>query len=114
MRLAIIVSHPIQYYAPLYQRLAKRDDLEVKVFFTWHGGVSAVRDHGFGRPVAWDIGLTDGYDFEVVPNTSSDPGTHRFLGLNNPSLVSRVFAWGPDAVHVTGWAWLSHFVALRA
>ena len=34
LRLAIIVSHPIQYYVPLYKRLARRDDLIVKVFFT--------------------------------------------------------------------------------
>jgi hypothetical protein len=35
-RLAIIVSRPIQYYVPLYQRLARRNDLAIKVFFTWH------------------------------------------------------------------------------
>src|SRR5579862_4489151 len=53
MRLAIIVSHPIQYVAPLYQRLARRDDIAVKVFFTWHAGQAPVQDHGFGLPVAW-------------------------------------------------------------
>src|SRR5207249_4234837 len=36
LRLAIVVSHPIQYCVPLYRSLAKRDDLEIKVFFTWH------------------------------------------------------------------------------
>src|SRR5205807_1968443 len=48
-----------------------------------------------------------------VPNLSSDPGTHHFLGLMNPTLVRRVAAWRPDVVHVTGWAWLSHLSALR-
>lgn len=113
-RLAIIVSHPIQYYVPLYRRLALRDDLAVKAFFTWHAGQAAVRDHGFGQPVTWDIPMTEGYEFELVPNVSSDPGTHHFLGLSNPSLVDRVSAWRPDAVHITGWAWLSHLLALRA
>jgi hypothetical protein len=32
LRLGIIVSHPIQYFAPLYQRLACRGDIAVKVF----------------------------------------------------------------------------------
>jgi glycosyltransferase involved in cell wall biosynthesis len=113
-RLAIVVSHPIQYYAPLYQRLAKRNDLVVRVFFTWHAGRVPVQDRGFKTPVAWDIPLTDGYDFELVPNVSSDPGTHHFFGLRNPSLVDRVLAWRADAVHVTGWAWCSHLLALRA
>lgn len=114
LRLAIVVSHPIQYYAPLYQRLALRDDLEINVFFTWHAGQAPVQDRGFGHSVAWDIPLTDGYAFELVPNTASDPGTHHFLGLRNPSLVDRISRWRPDAVHITGWAWLSHLRALRS
>src|SRR5262249_4662268 len=55
-----------------------------------------------------------GYEFELVPNASSDPGTHHFFGLNNPSLVRRVAAWRPDVVHITGWAWFSHLLALGA
>jgi glycosyltransferase involved in cell wall biosynthesis len=113
-RLAIIVSHPIQYYAPLYQRLARRQDLVIKVFFGWHAGQVEIEDRGFARKLKWDIDLTDGYQFELVPNVASDPGTHHFLGLINPSLVGRVVAWQPDVVHVTGWASLSHLCALRA
>lgn len=113
LRLAIIVSHPIQYYVPLYRRLAQRDDIQVKVFFTWHGAQAAVFDRGFKQAVAWDIPLTDGYEFEVVPNISSDPGTHHFSGLRNPSLMQRVLAWQPDAVHLTGYAYDSHLKAMR-
>jgi glycosyltransferase involved in cell wall biosynthesis len=113
-RLAIIVSHPIQYYVPLYQRLARREDIEIKVFFTWHAGQAAIVDHGFKTSVAWDIPLTKGYEFELVPNAASDPGTQTFFGLRNPALVERVVAWRPDVVHITGWAWLAHVLALRA
>jgi glycosyltransferase involved in cell wall biosynthesis len=113
-RLAFIASHPIQYVAPLYQRLARRDDLAIKVFFTWHAAEAPVRDRGFATPVAWDVPLTEGYDFERIANVSADPGTHRFLGLRNPGLVERVAAWQPDAVVVNGWAWFSHLQALHA
>src|SRR4029077_9719598 len=113
LRLALVVSHPIQYYAPLHQRLAKRDDIEIKVFFTWHAATEAVVDPGFGQAFAWDIPLTEGYDYELVPNTAHDPGTHHFFGLRNPSLVGRVLQWMPHIVHITGWAWASHLSALR-
>jgi glycosyltransferase involved in cell wall biosynthesis len=113
LRLAFVASHPIQYVSPLYQRLAQRDDLALKVFFTWHAGQAPVVDRGFGEAIAWDIPLTQGYDFELVPNVSADPGTHRFLGLRNPALVDRVMAWRPDVVQITGWGWLSHLVALH-
>jgi glycosyltransferase involved in cell wall biosynthesis len=114
IRLTLVVSHPIQYAVPLYRRLARRTDLALKVFFTWHAGDQPIHDRGFGQAVAWDIPLTDGYDFELVPNTGSDPGTHRFCGLRNPDLLARVTAWQPDVVQITGWAWLSHLKLLRA
>jgi glycosyltransferase involved in cell wall biosynthesis len=113
-RLAFVVSHPIQYYAPIYQHLARRKDVDIKVFFTWHAGQSVVHDRGFGKSFAWDIPLTNGYEFELVPNISSEPGTHRFFGLRNPKLVEHVLAWAPDAVHLTGWAWSSNLKLMHA
>jgi glycosyltransferase involved in cell wall biosynthesis len=113
-KLAFIVSHPIQYYVPLYQRLAARGDLEIRVFYTWRGAEKGAFDQGFQKAIAWDIPLTDGYDFEVVPNIASDPGTHHFMGLRNPDLVRRVLAWRPDAAHLTGYSYASHLKALRS
>jgi glycosyltransferase involved in cell wall biosynthesis len=113
-RIAFVVSHPIQYLAPLYRRLTGRDDTEIKVFFTWHAGERAVDDPGFGRPIEWDIPLTEGYSFEQVANVASDPGTQKFLGLRNPMLLDRVMSWQPDVVHINGWAWLSHLQLLNA
>jgi glycosyltransferase involved in cell wall biosynthesis len=113
-RICFVVSHPIQYTVPLYQRLARRDDVAIKVFFTWHAGGKAVEDRGFGRAIAWDIPLTQGYEFEPVPNVAAAPGTDRLFGLRNPALLDRVMTWRPDVVHVTGWAWYSHLQLLRA
>ena len=113
MRLAVIVSHPIQYYVPLYRRLAKRSDLDVKVFFTWHAADGAQQDHGFKREVRWDIPLTEGYEYELMANVARAPGTHHFWGLRNPDLIKRVTEWKPDAVHVTGYALASHLHAMR-
>jgi len=108
IRLAIVVSHPIQYYVPLYRRLAARDDLELKVFFTWHAGQSPQHDPGFGRNVAWDIPLTEGYEYELVPNVARQPGSDHFWGLRNPQLCAHVLKWKPDVVHITGYAYASH------
>ena len=93
LRVAHLVSHPIQYYAPLYQRLARRDDVSIKVFFTWHSAQAAVADRGFGKPVAWDIPLTEGYEFELVANVSSEPGSHRFFGLAIVAGIEDVRFW---------------------
>src|SRR6478672_8623618 len=113
IRLAIIVSHPIQYYVPLYRRLVARTDLKAKVFFTWHSAEKAQHDPGFGREVAWDIPLTEGYDYELVENTATKPGSDHFWGIRNRSLIRRVLEWRPDAVHITGYAYASHLQAMR-
>lgn len=113
MRLAFVVSHPIQYYVPLYRMLALQPGLEIKVFFTWHGGGAATFDRGFQRTVAWDIPLTEGYEHEVVPNRALDPGTHHFWGLRNSTLLGRLLEWNPDVVHVTGYAYASHLRVLQ-
>jgi glycosyltransferase involved in cell wall biosynthesis len=113
-RLAIVVSHPIQYYVPLYRSLSRRDGVALKVFFTWHAGASAQHDPGFGKEYRWDIPLTEGYDYELVANTARRPGSDRFFGIRTPRLVERIMSWNPDAVHVTGYAYASHLSVMRA
>jgi glycosyltransferase involved in cell wall biosynthesis len=111
-RIAVVVSHPVQYYVPLYRRLAVRPDVELRVFYTWHSGEGPVRDAGFGRDVKWDIPLRTGYEWEVVENVARAPGTHHFLGLINPGLVGRVLSWRPDMVHLTGYNFWSHLTGM--
>lgn len=112
VRLAFIVSHPIQYYVPLYRRLAQHADLNIKVFYTWHDGRQPKLDRGFRQEVQWDIPLLDGYESELVSSHSTNPGSHRFFGLHNPDLMQRVLAFRPDAVHLTGYAYYSHLFAI--
>ncbi|MCS3657976.1 glycosyltransferase involved in cell wall biosynthesis [Salinibacter ruber] len=113
MRLAVVSTHPIQYYAPLFRQLAKWKGLDLHVFFGWSGAAaSSAHDPGFGQDVEWDIPLLEGYEYTFVTNVSSDPGTHHFRGLINPELVPSVEAWKPDAVLVYGWAYQSHLRTL--
>jgi len=37
LRLAVVDTHPIQYRAPLFRKLASRDDVEVQGFFSFPG-----------------------------------------------------------------------------
>ena len=106
-RIAVVTSHPIQYYAPWFRFVAANPRLDLKVFYLWDFGVNYQTDRTFGTSIKWDIPLLDGYDYEFVPNVSSNPGTHSFGGLNNPSLLARVLKFAPDAVMVFGYGWRS-------
>ena len=111
-RLAIVLSHPVQYYSPWFRWLRAHTALEFRVFYLWEFGVTPQRDPQFGATFRWDVDLLAGYDSEFVPNLARDPGTHHFRGLDNPALTMRLTAWRPDAVLLFGYNWLSHQRAL--
>jgi glycosyltransferase involved in cell wall biosynthesis len=113
-RLAIITTHPIQYNAPLFALLAKRNNISIKVFYTW--GVSVLEkkyDPGFERNIEWDIPLLEGYDYAFINNVSKNPGSHSFKGIINPTLNDEIENWGANTVIVYGWAFNSHLKCLR-
>ncbi|HEX3385637.1 MAG TPA: glycosyltransferase family 4 protein [Mucilaginibacter sp.] len=113
IRLAIVTTHPIQYYAPIFRLLHERGKISVKVFYTLGQPESAKFDPGFGRQVSWDIPLLDGYPFEWMRNTARQPGTRHFRGIITPDLVNHIERWQSDAVLVVGWAYSSHLRVLR-
>jgi glycosyltransferase involved in cell wall biosynthesis len=107
-RLAIVLSHPVQYYSPWFRWLRTHTALEFRVFYLWEFGVTVQRDPQFGTAFQWDVDLLGGYESEFVPNVSADPGTHHFRGLDNPALGDRLAAWRPGAVLLFGYNWKSH------
>ena len=68
VKLAYLVSHPIQYQAPLLRRIAQEPDIELTVFYGSDFSVRGYKDEGFGGVgVKWDIPLLDGYHHEFLP-----------------------------------------------
>jgi len=108
VRLAIVLSHPTQYYSPWFRFLAADPRLLPKVFYLWNFGVTQKVDKGFGQSVQWDLPLLEGYDHTFVRNSSRDAGTHRFSGLSNPTLRRELREWNPDAVLLFGHGWRTH------
>ena len=113
MRLAIITTHPIQYYAPVFKLLNNKPGNSIKVFYTLGNNGDGKFDHGFKRQVSWDIPLLEDYAYEWIVNTSKTPGSHHFKGVVTPSLIHQVEQWQPDAILVYGWAYNGHLKAIR-
>ncbi|MVN20617.1 glycosyltransferase family 4 protein [Mucilaginibacter arboris] len=111
-RLAIITTHPIQYYAPVFSLLHQQKKIEIKVFYTLGEAGLKQTDPGFGRSISWDIPLLQGYPYQFQKNTAKNPGSDRFLGIKNPDLIKEIKSWKADAVLVYGWAYLAHLKAI--
>lgn len=113
-RLAIITTHPIQYNAPLFALLSSRNEIIIKVFYTWGENVLNDKyDPGFEKKIAWDIPLLEGYEYEFVSNRSTKPGSDHFNGIDNPDLIDDVIRWKAEAILVFGWAFKSHLKLMR-
>jgi glycosyltransferase involved in cell wall biosynthesis len=61
VRLAYLVTHPIQYQAPLLRRIAAEPDIELTALFEADFSTRDHIDEGFGRAIVWDVKLLDGY-----------------------------------------------------
>ncbi len=110
-RLAIVLSHPTQYYSPWFRWLGAHTALEFRVFYLWDAGVTERRDPEFGATFRWDVDLLSGYSSEFVPNRSRNPGAESFRGFDNPDLPARLDSWRPGALLLFGYKWAGHLRA---
>jgi glycosyltransferase involved in cell wall biosynthesis len=112
VRLAIVASHPVQYYAPVFRALAARCDLHV-----FYGQQLSPQQHaatGFKTAFEWDVDLMSGYKSTLLRNVSRRPASDRFMGCDTPEIAQHLRAGGFSAVLVTGWHLKTYVQAIIA
>ncbi|ARJ66581.1 hypothetical protein WV31_13335 [Magnetospirillum sp. ME-1] len=70
IRLLYLVSHPIQYQAPLLRRVAAEPGIDLRVLFERVDTTRDYFDEGFGRKIRWDVELRGGYASTSLAETS--------------------------------------------
>jgi glycosyltransferase involved in cell wall biosynthesis len=111
VRLLYLVSHPIQYQAPLLALLARQPWLELEVAFLSDRSVRGHFDPGFGRELSWDVDLLTGYRHRFLEARFGAEG----LGLLRPwskGLRELIDPRRFDAVWLHGYAQVSLLEAL--
>ena len=115
LRLAHVVSHPIQYFAPLYRQVAGRPEVDLTVFFYSDETVREFADPGFGRTIEWDVPLLEGYRHVFCSSSRRTPIGGGPLARRNVDLIPRLrefdVIWAHGYAHVT--AWLAFLAARR-
>jgi glycosyltransferase involved in cell wall biosynthesis len=117
VRLAYLVSHPIQYQAPLLRRIAEDPGIDLTVLFGSDFSVRGYKDQGFGVEVSWDTPLLEGYRSEflkplrdkgnVTPFTPISRGIYRRLQNTDGTPAF-------DALWVHGYASINSLQAILA
>ena len=116
-RLAYVVSHPIQYQAPLLRRIAQEPDIDLTVFFGSDFSVRGYKDEGFGVEVAWDTPLLEGYRSEFLPKLRDTGGVSPLSPINRGIFRRLRNTDGTpafDALWVHGYASLNALQAILA
>ena len=112
IRIAYLLSHPIQYQSAMLRGLAAEPDLDITVFYGLDTSGEGSFDAGFGHRVQWDVPLLDGYRYEFLPSLipAAAPAVWRPI---NRGLRRRLREGRFDLVWMHGWGRAADLLALR-
>jgi glycosyltransferase involved in cell wall biosynthesis len=111
-RVLAIATHPVQYSAPLFRRMAASPHLDFHVAYCSLRGAEPGHDPDFGTILKWDVPLLDGYQWTHVANRGS--GAESFFGLRNTDLWKLIRGGSFDAIlcyvgYVQSSFWIAYF-----
>lgn len=113
-RVAVVNSHPIQYFAPLYAYLSRDKDIEVTALYCSDSSLRGGMDPGFGQPVTWNIDLLAGYRSIFLGRQARNRSPRGFFSLVCPEIWREVRTGGYDAVWLHGYAYAAYLLAFLA
>lgn len=111
-KLAILNTHPIQYFAPLYKRLAQKENIELTVLYCSHWGVKEYIDPQFNTVVKWDIPLLEGYNYKFLKNLRRTDDVNKFFNLINIEVISDLIKNRYDFLWMNGHNSFTNIIAV--
>lgn len=115
--LLVFDSHPVQYRVPVWQAMERMRTGSVHVVYASDCSVRGHMDRGFGKAVAWDEPMLEGYAHTIL---SAERGTplHGWSSLGGKPLYPLIKQLHPQAVLLTGLNYRydaeAYYAALRA
>ncbi len=99
-----VVSHPIQYFVPLYKHIARQEDVHLKVLYLSEQTLKGSEDKQFGVKFIWDLPLLEGYAYTFLKNISwRRKRPSGFWGYINPGLIWSLWQLPKGLVVISGW-----------
>jgi len=113
-RLAILVTHPVQYHGCWFRGLALNPEIDLEVLFCQRATPRDQAGAGFGVEFDWDSDLLEGYKYRFLQNVARRPRINAFAALDTPELKEIIEQERYDAVVVNGWHYKSAWQAMKA
>ena len=109
-RIAWVLTHPIQYYSPMYREIASSEDIDLVVYYFSDFSIKGYKDENFGKVIKWDIPLLDGYKYDILKNYSFIKMHGKFMSYVNLDLFNKIREAKYDLVVIHGWNTFSHLL----
>jgi glycosyltransferase involved in cell wall biosynthesis len=93
-RVAIVVSHPIQHFCPMYRNIAADPRVDLLVIFA-EAGAAPRFDSGFGQVIKWQDDLLEGFPHTMINADNSE---------RSQAVLRELGRFRPDVVYVHGYA----------
>src|SRR5215813_4617079 len=95
LRVAVINTHPIQHFAPLWREIGAQNGVELRVLYCSDWGAAEYHDQEFGATFKWDVDLLSGYDSQFL-KVGKRPEKLGFWETNNSDVEDALRSFSPD------------------
>ena len=113
-RLAVVNSHPIQYFAPLYAYLNKDPALDMTALYCSDSSLRGGMDPGFQQVVKWDVDLLSGYRSVFLGDDAKRRMPAGFWSLVCPEVWTQIRSGQYDGVWLHGYGYAAYVLAFLA
>jgi glycosyltransferase involved in cell wall biosynthesis len=95
----------------MFQYLAKKDDVDLHIYYYDPGLMGGMFDPGYETSSAWDVDLSSGLDARLLTNLLRGREVNQFRQLN-PGVIPAILKGNYDAVMLSGYASPSNWLVL--
>ena len=113
VRVAHLVSHPVQYLVPIYREISKSPDIEFTVYFYSDSSLGRHFDEEFGKEFEWSTPLLGGYKHRLLPSSKGKSINNAFA-WPNWDLLADVVRQKYDVIWINSYIGSNAFFARAA
>ena len=108
-KLGVLITHPIQYFQPVFEELSKNSEINTKVFFGCKAGLNEYYDEEFKKRISWNSSPTSGFESKFITDQVNIGGLRGIAGCWKGIQAAReIIKW--DAQNVLIFAYTPTYI----